>query len=212
MQYIVVDGKSTDLTLDIINNYRNNIDTIISESDSGIYNAMNKALKFVKGDVVFFLNSDDRFYDNRILSDIENEFNKYAPVDIVYGNVVINEKGKQTVLKFNEVNEKFFYKKTICHQALFIKRNLLEAIGGFDEKYIIHADVDWLMKAYFSQNSKLHYFDRTICFYSTDGLSSDPRFAEKYKYDRQEISAKYFLEAKIKLAIKRQLIKLGLYN
>jgi glycosyltransferase involved in cell wall biosynthesis len=211
-QYIIIDGKSNDNTLEIINRYGNSIDVIVTEPDKGIYNAMNKALQYVTGDVVYFLNSDDRIFDNQIFSDIENEFKKNKNAEIIYGNIVINENTKAKVLRYNRVNKKYFYKNTICHQAIFIKRDLFTLIGGFDESYTIHADVDWLMKAYFKQKSNFHYFDRIICSYYSEGFSSNPIYAEKHKFDRQEISAKYFLEAKIKLKVKRNLMKLGLYN
>lgn len=211
-QYIIIDGKSTDNTMDIIKQYRNKIDVVVSEPDKGIYNAMNKALKYVNGDIVYFLNSDDRLFDNKIFSDIENEFKKNKNAEIIFGNVVINENTKQKLLKYNMVDKRFFYKNTICHQALFIKRGLYTLIGGFDERYTIHADVDWLMKAYFRQKSSFYYFDRIICNYNSGGFSSNPIYAEKHKYDRQEISAKYFLKAKIKLKVKRNLLKFGLYN
>ena len=211
-QYVIIDGRSTDATMKIIKKYRDKIDTIISEKDSGIYNAMNKALKIVNGEVVCFLNADDRFYDNQIFADLDNEFKKNAKAEIVYGNVVVNLNAKQKVLRFNHINKRFFYKNTICHQALFVKKYLYDVIGGFEENYPIHADVDWLMRAYFKRKANFHYFDRIICHYSSNGFSSNPLYAEKYKYDRQEISAKYFLEAKIKLRIKRILIRLGLYS
>ena len=211
-QYIIVDGKSTDLTLNIIKKYSNKIDTVISESDSGIYNAMNKALRYVRGDVVHFLNSDDRFFDNEILHDIENEFKIDSNAEIIFGNVISKTNNKEKQIKYDRIDKKYFYKNTICHQALFIKKNLYDLIGSFDENYPIHADVDWLMKAYFKYHAKFHYFNRNICHYSSEGFSSNPIYAEKHKYDRQEISAKYFLEAKVKLSIKRFLVKMGLYN
>ena len=208
----MIDGKSFDSTMSIINKYKNEIDLVISEEDSGIYNAMNKALKFVSGDVIYFLNADDRLYDNKILSDIEKEFKKYPKAEIIYGNVAINLNGQKKVLKYNKVNKKYFYKNTICHQAFFGKKSLYDLIKGFDENYTIHADVDWLMKAYFKYKANFHYFNRIICNYSSEGYSSNPIYAEKHKYDRQEISAKYFLEAQIKFRIKKTLVKLGLYN
>jgi len=212
IQYILVDGKSTDTTLEMINKYRNKIDVMVSEPDTGIYNAMNKALKFVTGDIVYFLNSDDHICDIDVIADVANTFNRSANAEIVYGNVMVMLNGVNTELKFDCFNGKFLYKNTICHQALFIKKKIFDLIGGYDEKYQIHADVDWLMKAYFRHKVNLHYFDRTICHYSSDGFSSNPIYAEKYKYDRQEISGKYFLEARIKLGIKRSLKKIGLYN
>ncbi len=210
IQYIIIDGQSTDGTLEIIDRYRNNIDAVISESDVGIYNAMNNGLHHVDGDLVYFLNSDDHLYDDRVVSDVVSVFKKNQKLLIMYGNVAIKVNGKRKILKYKNLSKQYFYKNTICHQALFIKKSLYEStIGGFDEKYPIHADVDWLMKAYFKYKVKFYYFDRNICYYSSEGFSSMPIYAEKYKYDRQKISAKYFLEAKIKLKIKQYLKNLS---
>ena len=213
IQYIVIDGKSTDRTLEIIDSCQKKIDIVISESDSGIYNAMNKGLRYVDGMLVYFLNSDDRLYDDRVVSDVVTEFSKNQNRAIIYGNVAIKKNGQSQILKYGNLNKRYFYKNTICHQALFIQKDVYKnTVGGFDDKYPIHADVDWIMRAYLEHKVNFSYFDRNICNYSSEGFSSNPLYAEKYKYDRQEISAKYFLEAKIKLGIKRILIKLGLYS
>ena len=208
IQYIVIDGKSTDGTLEIIENYQKKIDIVISESDSGIYSAMNKGLQYTDGVLVYFLNSDDSLYDDRVISDVVTEFRKNQNNAVIYGNVAIKLNGKPQILKYKNLNKRYFYKNTICHQAIFIQKDLYKnTIGGFDEKYPIHADVDWIMRAYLKHKVNFSYFDRNICNYSSEGFSSNPLYAEKYKYDRQEISAKYFLEAKIKLRIK-QILKI----
>jgi len=213
IQYMIIDGQSTDGTLEIVDSYRNQIDVLISESDSGIYNAMNKGLRYTDGVLVYFLNSDDSLYDNRVISDVVAEFRNYQNNSVIYGNVAVKLNDKPQILKYKNLNKRYFYKNTICHQALFIPKELYQTtIGGFDEKYPIHADVDWIMRAYLKHKVNFSYFDRNICNYSSEGFSSNPLYAEKYKFDRQEISAKYFLEAKIKLGIKRILIKLGLYS
>ena len=213
IQYIIIDGQSTDETLDIIDRYRKKIDVLISESDSGIYNAMNKGLRYTDGVLVYFLHSDDSLYDDRVVSDVVSEYRKNPVNAVIYGNVALQLNGKPQILKYGNLDKRYFYKNTICHQALFIQKKLYETtIGKFDEKYPIHADVDWLMRAYFKYKVSFSYLDRNICNYSSEGFSSNPIYAEKYKYDRQEISAKYFLEAKIKLGIKRTLSKLGLHN
>lgn len=208
-QYIIIDGKSSDNTLDIISKYIDEIDTVVSEADTGIYNAMNKALNSVVGEVVYFLNSDDCFFDKEVLSDVAKEFIKDEQTMIVHGNVVMNLGGKDKVIRHDRINKKYFYKHTICHQALFSRKQLFDIIGVYDERYPIHADTDWLMKAHFKLQAKFKYIDRTICYYSTEGFSAVNSTGEPYKYDRQEISAKYFLEAKYKLIIKKLLNRLG---
>lgn len=208
-QYIIIDGNSKDSTLEIVNTYRPHIDTVLSEEDTGIYNAMNKALRLVNGDVVYFLNSDDFLFDNGVFSEIAEEFEKNNQNMILHGNVVMNFDGKNEIVRYDKISRKYFYKHTICHQALFIKKKLFDIIGSYNEKYPIHADTDWLMKAYFKLGAKFKYTDRIICYYSTNGFSGNKINAEKYKFDRQVISAKYFFEAKYKLMIKKILCKLG---
>jgi len=206
-EYIIIDGKSIDNTPEIISKYRNNIDVLISEPDSGIYNAMNKGLTHVSGDIVYFLNADDLLFDTKVLSDIVSVFKKQLDKMVVYGDVALNINGIKSIRRYNNISWRYFYKNTICHQAVFCHKDLYKIIGIFDERYKIHADVDWLMRAYNSEVAKFRYINRPICHYSSQGFSSEPWSAEKYKYDRQEISAKYFLEARIKLLIKRLLKK-----
>jgi len=208
-QYIIIDGNSKDSTLEIVKKYRARIDILLSEDDTGIYNAMNKALGFANGDVVYFLNSDDFLYDKNVFAEIAEDFKKNNQTMILYGNVVMNLDGKDEIIRYDKISRGYFYKHTICHQALFIKKKLFNIIGGYNEKYPVHADTDWLMKAYFKQKAKFKYIDRIICYYSTNGFSGNKINAEKYKFDRQIISAKYFLEAKYKLIIKEILGKFG---
>ena len=210
VEYIVVDGKSTDRTLSVIDNYRDAIDVVISERDDGIYSAMNKGLDYCSGDVVHFLNSDDYLHDETVVSDVSRVFTMDGEAGLVYGNVVMFDESRQWLVRYADVDERFFYKHTICHQAVFAKRELFEQIGKFDEQYKIHADVDWLMKVFFGMGNVFRYYDRSICFFSATGFCSNPVNANRYKLDRQEISAKYFLEARLKLIAKKVLKNLRL--
>lgn len=210
VEYIIIDDKSTDSTLSIIDKYKSNIDISISESDTGIYNAMNKGIKYSTGDILYFLNSDDYLIDYEVIADISSAFVENSDSMIIYGNVFMADDRGKRLVKYKDIDSNFFYKNTICHQAVFARKELFGEIGGFNEKYKIHADVDWLMRVYFNTENVFKYFDRTICFFSNQGFCSNPINAEKHKFDRQEISAKYFLEAKYKLMIKKLLIQLGL--
>ena len=208
-QYIIIDGHSNDETLTIVNRYRHDIDIIRSESDTGIYNAMNKALQYVIGDVVYFLNSDDCLYDSNVISDFADEFKANSQDMVVYGNVVSVFNAQEKLIRFPDVDGRYFYQRTICHQAVFTRRELFERVGEFNESYPIHADADWLMRAFFKLHIRFRHIDRIVCYYSSEGVSSNPVYAEKHKFDRQEISAHYFIEARIKLMIKKLLIRIG---
>src|SRR5699024_3500796 len=125
VEYIIVDGLSTDGTLDILNKYRAQIDILISEKDKGIYDAMNKGLEQATGGYVLFLNSGDAFYDKNTLSAI---FTDSEGADIYYGETkLIDENRKIIGDRRHKTPEKFTWKSfrygmNICHQAIFIKR------------------------------------------------------------------------------------------
>src|ERR1700761_9527684 len=86
IEYIIIDGASTDKTLQLVNKYSNNIKKIISEPDEGLYDAMNKGVNLAAGDVIGILNSDDIYYDNSIISEIMQVFKNNSEADAVYGN------------------------------------------------------------------------------------------------------------------------------
>jgi len=212
IEYIVIDGKSTDNTLLILEKYKKDISVLISETDNGIYHAMNKGIDQATGDIIYFLNSDDTLHDSNVISKVADEFHKDPQTGILYGNVVMTDGVNERLVKYeNSLTKRYFYKNTICHQAIFAKKKIFTLIGKFNENYKIHADTDWLMRAYFNPDirSKFQYADLTVSFFSPQGFCSNPVNAEKYKYDRQEISAKYFFEAKVKLFIKKVLMKSG---
>jgi glycosyltransferase involved in cell wall biosynthesis len=209
IEYIIIDGLSTDRTLSIIEQYRNNIDVLISESDYGIYNAMNKGIKYSTGNLVYFLNSDDILHDNDVFLDIVTAFTLNINSKIIFGNVIMTDNNGDILIKYDKIDKNYFYKHTVCHQALFAKKELFDTIGLFNEKYKIHADVDWLMRVYFAIGDEFEYIDRTICYFSGHGFCSNPINAEQYKFDRQEISAKYFFKARYRLFLKKLLMRLG---
>jgi glycosyltransferase involved in cell wall biosynthesis len=210
IEYIIIDGNSTDRTLLIVDRYKDNIDFLISEKDSGIYNAMNKGIKCSNGNILYFLNSDDYFCDNKVISDVVEKFESDSGIGVLFGNVLMTNGNEHKLVKYNNINDKYFYKNTICHQALFIRSYTFKEIGTYNEKYKIHADTDWLLKAYFKNKKMFKYYDRNISYFSTNGICSNSITADKYKLDRQRISAKYFIEAKIKLLIKKMLMYLKL--
>ena len=85
IEYIIIDGRSTDGTLDIINNYRESISTLVSEKDNGIYDAMNKGIGIATGEVIYFLNSDDVLFDEDVIGDIVTEFKNRRSFSIIRG-------------------------------------------------------------------------------------------------------------------------------
>lgn len=174
-EYIVVDGKSDDRTCEIIAKYSNHITKFISESDNGIYEAMNKGIKLATGDFIFFLNSDDYFFDKEVVKDIVQTLSKYSDCDFIYGNVdSISISGESFMNKSPQpefLREAMIFSCAIPHQGSFFKADLFEKLGLFDENYRIAGDYEWFMRLLKERSLKLIYCDRTISSYSCGGLS-----------------------------------------
>lgn len=184
-EYIIVDGKSTDKTIDIVNEYKSIIDNmiVISEEDQGIYDAMNKGVRRAHGDYVFFLNAGDVFYDNNVTSDAMALFS--TDYDVIYGSIFANNRitryDNYTLFDF------LYLGRTICHQAIFAKRELLR-LEPFDLNYKICADRDWLIKM-LSMGKKFFFAKGLIvAIYDTTGISSVSPLREEEKL---EIVKKY---------------------
>ncbi len=147
IEYIVIDGLSTDGTLEVIHKYAQDIDILISEKDSGIYDAMNKGLARATGDYVLFLNSGDELYSPTTLSDI---FTHGDYADIYYGETklvdenrhILGDRRHKTPEQFDW--KSFKYGMNICHQAIYIKRAIAEP---YDTQYQLSADIDWVIRA-----------------------------------------------------------------
>jgi glycosyltransferase involved in cell wall biosynthesis len=147
IEYIVIDGASTDGTLEILNQYKQHISQLITEPDKGIYDAMNKGLALATGEYVLFMNSGDEIYSPETVANIF----AWAPdADIYYGETeMINDAGESLGRRRHQAPEKFTWRKfkygmSISHQAIYIKRSLIEP---YDSRYALSADIDWILKA-----------------------------------------------------------------
>lgn len=144
IEYIVIDGGSTDGTLDIIEKYKNAIDHIISEKDEGIADAMNKGATLAKGDYIVFLHADDYFVNENAIEAVVEEMDKTA--DIVACSIQYGE--RQSTCKPRGYNFWFNFKQGIYHQGVVCRRDLIEKLNGFDMQFNIAMDYDFFLRAY----------------------------------------------------------------
>jgi glycosyltransferase involved in cell wall biosynthesis len=172
IEYIVVDGGSTDGTMDIVNKYSDRIAKIVSEKDRGIYDAMNKGISMMSGDYVLFMNSGDEFYTPDTVARV---FASAPGADIYYGETeMINDKGESLGQRRHKAPKKFNWKgfkygMSISHQAIYIKYGL---IGPFDKKYKLSADIDWIIRA--AQKAyKIVNVDMYVAKYLVGGMSKN---------------------------------------
>lgn len=169
IEYIIIDGGSTDKTLEIISNYKDIIDVLISEPDNGIYDAMNKGIQLAKGDYIGFLNSDD-YYANNIFEEY-NKSLKSNNNDYIYSNTYFfkNDK-KELVTAESEIADKVYQYMPMSHMSLFVKSHLVRNIK-FDTSFKIAADLDFLNKLLIQTNNGA-FIDKAFSYFSVEGISS----------------------------------------
>ena len=147
IEYIIIDGLSTDGTLEIIKKHSPGTTKLISEKDKGIYDAMNKGLAAATGDYVLFMNSGDEFY---AMDTVQQVFATAPDADIYYGETeMISAKGESLGRRRHKVPavftwRSFKYGMSISHQAIYIRRSLTEP---YDSRYELSADIDWIIRA-----------------------------------------------------------------
>ena len=192
IDFVVVDGNSKDGTQAIVRRHAERVSTFVSEPDQGIFDAMNKGTRLAKGDVLFFLNADDAFCDPTVLADVARAFEADPSLDLVFGNVIhTNGQGAfqgRRRHSFHWINERNIYFGDLCHQAVFARRQLFERVGGFDLRYPINADYDWLQQV-FQSGARYRYIDRDICTFAEGGFHMQN--PEKLHRERWSIKCKY---------------------
>jgi glycosyltransferase involved in cell wall biosynthesis len=177
IEYIIIDGASTDGTVDIIKKYENQIDYWVSEKDDGIYNAMNKGLDLSSGEWVNFMNSGDKFIDFNTIKELKfDDFSASHNVGIITGFVkIVDIHGNWLGYRhpYQTLEDCCFVKDNcIAHQATFISANTLKKVGHFSIEYKIQGDYDYWLKAK-KLNIKILQLKKDVALFSNDGLSSN---------------------------------------
>ena len=172
IEYIIIDGGSTDGTLDVIKKYVNKIDYLVSEPDEGIYHAMNKGIRRAKGDWIYFINAGDSLFSVKTLENLQLDLLSNA-TDVFYGNfnVIDSQTGLGTFHNMQEIIDiNFLLKSNICHQALIYKTKLFANFKGYEAMYQICADYDKLLQLFLAGKS-IKKVNLTMCNYLEDGRS-----------------------------------------
>ena len=182
VQYILVDGCSTDGTVTIIKNFaeifrESGVDfQWVSEPDNGIYDAINKGIKMASGNVIGILNSDDYYYDEKVLEDLKKTFEGNV-VDCVYGNLVYVDPNKGNQVSRRWISKPFkqglFEKSwTPAHPTFYCKRNIYEQYGLYRTDFQIAADVELMYRFLEKHQIRSFYFDRFMVIMRRGGISN----------------------------------------
>jgi glycosyltransferase involved in cell wall biosynthesis len=190
-EYIIIDGGSNDGSADVIKKNSDIISYWVSESDKGIYNAMNKGIKAARGEYLLFLNSGDSLIDENILSIV---FSRNHTEDFLYGDCMVldNETGNNSIWKKPEVLDwSNAFTVMLNHQSMFIKRDLLTEEKYNETEYKIIADWAHWFKHIYINNASYYYLNRVISLYDTSGISSQADGNMKMYEDKIKFYIKY---------------------
>lgn len=199
-EFLVIDGASTDGSVEVIKANKDRIYYWVSEPDLGIYNAMNKGIRAAQGEYCYFLNSGDVFASDNVLESI---FRNDLEANFLCGNIIWDEKGKLRKDDSYKHRDWLFslydiYSGFLCHQAFFVKKKMFDTYGYYDETLRIMSDWKHFLIAIGIHGEKVQYVDADIAIYNTDGLSSTiggkAILAEKRKVAQEELSDQVYKE------------------
>lgn len=176
VQHILIDGASTDGTLQVIESYVSHLSCVVSEPDLGIYDAMNKGLELVKGDVVCFLNSDDYYSSAHVLSKVAHIMQHYQ-LDALYGDVSYFDPINPSRMLRHYRSDRFTPERMAwgwmpAHPALFLRREVVKRVGHFNTNYKIAGDFDFIARVFYGQNLRYRHLPDVLVNMQTGGVST----------------------------------------
>lgn len=176
VEYIIIDGKSTDGTLALIEEYREHIHLWVSEPDKGLYDAMNKGIRLASGDYLCFLNAGDTFHENETLQMMVHSLPINPLPDVIYGETdIVDENGHFLSMRKKRAPEHLDWRSfqqgmLVCHQAFFASRQLAQK-EAYDLQYRFSADFDWCIRI-MKQAKTLHKVHLTVIDYLNEGMTT----------------------------------------
>jgi glycosyltransferase involved in cell wall biosynthesis len=176
IEYIIIDGGSTDRTLEIVAKYSDKVSKLVSEKDKGIYDAMNKGVQIATGQIVGILNSDDVYADSAVIQDVVDQF-KADECDALYANLVyVNREDTALVTRTwisGSYKEGQFRKGWMPpHPTFFIKKDWYDKFGLYSLKLKVSADYELMLRMVHKNKAKLSYLDKIITKMRVGGVSN----------------------------------------
>jgi glycosyltransferase involved in cell wall biosynthesis len=215
IEYIVIDGNSTDGTQDIIESCSGNIARYISEPDQGMYDAINKGLNLATGDVVGLMHSDDVFYDSAVVSKIVAKFEKESETEGVYGNGIYVTNDAEEKLVRNRIGGAYNFENLKSgwlplHPTVYLKRSLIDKYGVYDLNFKIASDTEFLLRYLYKHKIKMTYLNEYVVKMRMGGLSTS--YKRAFEVLREDYNIyKFYNVNPISAVLQKKMQALGQY-
>lgn len=177
IEYIIIDGGSTDQTIKIINNYISDIDIFLSEKDKGIFDAINKGILKATGDIISILHSDDIYFNDKTIDTVVKYFKDDEKLDCLIGNTLISKKESKIISR--KYSSKFFRKWMLRfgysppHPSTFIKKHIYDNFGCYNIDHKIAGDFEFYLKIFFKEKVSFKTIDKNLVIMKSGGASSN---------------------------------------
>ena len=201
-EWIVIDGGSTDGTLDILEEDKDLISVLVSKPDKGIYDAMNKGILHAKGQYLLFLNAGDSFHENYTLSSLDHSSNS----ELIVGNLFFTQ--SESVRESPQLLPKdYLLKEMLPHQATFFRRDIFDQYGRFDTSYRIAGDYEMFSRLIQKFKVSYTHVPNIIANFDETGISSNDNFRHLRKKENHRVRWKYFPRYRYSLKSIRQVVR-----
>ncbi len=176
IEYIIIDGSSTDGTIELVNSFGNKISKFTSEPDNGIYDAINKGIRLATGDIIGILHSDDFFYNEFVIEKVVKSFSD-NDIDAVFGDVqFVDSKKTSKIVRYYSSKHfnprKFKYGFMPPHPSFYVRRELYDKLGFYKTDYKIAADFELLIRFLYVNQIKCKYLEMIFVSMRTGGVSN----------------------------------------
>jgi glycosyltransferase involved in cell wall biosynthesis len=176
IEHIVIDGASTDGTREILGRFRSRLAYLVSESDNGIYDAMNKGLAHASGDIICFLNADDQYASANVLSLVSSQMQEHK-LDALVGDVGFFQEGYPSRMVRRYRSDRFRPARLAwgwmpAHPALFLRKEVVQRVGLFKTDYRIAGDFEFIVRAFHGHELRYRHFPEVLVHMQTGGVST----------------------------------------
>jgi glycosyltransferase involved in cell wall biosynthesis len=210
IEYIIIDGNSTDGTKEIIESYRDKISQYISEPDNGMYDAINKGLQLASGDVIGLMHSDDEFYDKNAISKIVARFNFDPSTEGVYGDGVYVSNDAEERLIRNRIGGTFSLQKVKLgwlplHPTVYLKKSIIDKYGLYNLDFKIASDTEFLLRYLYKYKIKMTYINAYLVKMRMGGMSTNAKRAFEVLHEDYKIYKYHGLTAFLVVFLKKSI-------